>query len=76
MILNLYIQWSKKETFHPGRGPEFPPYGKKSNFLGSSVFLYTGAKIFWPASIGKTYFASSGAESYLFCPLYSTLMLF
>ena len=66
------IQCSKKETFRPRRGPEFPPYDKKSNFLCVSVFLpqYNGAKQIWPTSIGKKFFAGFGAESFFFWALY------
>ncbi len=32
-IAGIYSAQKKKETFRPGRGPEFPSNDKKSNFL-------------------------------------------
>ncbi len=64
--MSSQIQCSKKETFRPRRGPEFPPYDQKSNFLGSSVFLFELPKKNCPTLIRKKYFACFGVESFFF----------
>ena len=34
-----YIQWSKKETFRLGTGPQFPPNDSNLSFFDDSVLL-------------------------------------
>ena len=61
--LRWHLQWSKKETFYPETGPEFPQIDKNQKLCKTPTIIQWG-KIDLPHINRKKYFACFGAESF------------